>query len=60
MELGAQPSAHWSRHADQLVAELVEGVAQAKAQARPRKQRPHTFSGAVEAIGEGSSHLVSA
>src|SRR5215470_18243863 len=33
-------------------------MAQAIAQARPRKQDPHTADGAVEAIGQGAPHLV--
>ena len=38
--------------------ECVERMAQAQAQASPRKQRAQTLRGAVEAIGEGSPHLV--
>ena len=33
-------------------------MAQAIAQANPRKQGPHTADGAVEAIGQGAPHLV--
>src|SRR5712691_12624105 len=58
MELCAQPLAHWSREADQLVGELVERVAQAVAQARPWKQCPHTAGGAVKTIGESAFHLI--
>ena len=41
----------------QLFREFVERMAQAQAQASPRKQRAHTLRGAVEAIGEGAPHL---
>ena len=58
MELGAQPLAHRGRDADQLVRQFVEGVAQAKAQASPWKQGPHTADGTVKVIGEGTFHLV--
>jgi hypothetical protein len=58
VEFRAQPLAYRGRNADQLVGELVERVAQAGAQARPRKQGPHTADGAVEAIGQGTPHLV--
>jgi hypothetical protein len=53
-----QPLAHGRRQADQLVGELIERVAQAKAQARPGKQRPHTANGTVKAIGEGTLHAI--
>ena len=55
---GAQPLAQRSRKANELVREFVERVAQAKAQARPGKQRLHTLDRAVKAIGEDASHLV--
>ena len=62
---GATGSGTWSAtpgvrrpKADELVGELVERVAQAKAQARPGKQGPHTVGGAVEAIGKGTPYLV--
>src|SRR2546427_3182912 len=58
VELRAYTLAHRGRDADQLVRELVERVAQAGAQRRPRKQGPHTFGGAVEAIGEGTPDTV--
>src|SRR5262244_1912696 len=58
MALRAQALAHRGREAHQLVGELVEGMTQAKAQARPRKQRPHTLGRSVKAIGEGTPHAV--
>jgi hypothetical protein len=58
MELGPQPSAHRSRDADQFVRQLVERVAQAKAQACSWKQGPHTADGTVKAIGEGAFDLI--
>src|SRR5262245_43814191 len=53
---GAQPLAPRSRKANELVREFVERMAQAKAQARPGKQCPHTLDRAVKAIGESPSH----
>src|SRR5262249_26729863 len=41
----------------QLVREVVECGAPAKAQARPRQPGPPTADGAVEALGKGSPHL---
>src|SRR6266568_1507769 len=58
VELRTQPLAHWSRHAHQFARQLIEGVAQAIAQASSWKQRPHTAGGAVKAIGEGALYLV--
>src|SRR5712691_6837168 len=58
VELRAQTLADWSRHAHQFAWEFVEGMAQAVAQARPRKQGPHTLGRAVKAIGEGTPHAV--
>src|SRR4029450_9302365 len=58
MKCGAQTLAQWGCEANQLVGELVEGMAQAIAQTSPRKQGLHTAGGAVEAIGEGALHLV--
>ena len=58
MELRAQSLAHRSRQTHQLARQFVERVAQAKAQASPWEQRPHTAGGAVKAIGEGALHLV--
>jgi hypothetical protein len=50
--LRAEGRAHWRSDSSQLLRELVERVAQAEAETRPRKQGPHTLCGAVEAIGE--------
>jgi hypothetical protein len=58
MELRAQALAHRGREAHQLVGELGECMTQAKAQAPPRKQRPHTLGRAVKAIAEGALPLV--
>src|SRR5712691_465910 len=52
MKLRAQRLAHRGRDRRQFLRELVERVAQAVAQTRPRKQGPHTLHGAVEAIDQ--------
>src|SRR5215467_1054494 len=58
VELGTQPPAHRGRHADQLIWQLVERVAQAKPQSRLWKQGPHTADGTVKAVREGPLYLV--
>src|SRR5262245_37640156 len=58
VELRAPPLAYQGRDADQFARELVESVAQAKAQACPWKQGPHAADGTVKAIGQDTSHLV--
>src|SRR5712692_4976448 len=52
VELRAEGLAHWRSDRSKFLRELVERVAQAKAETRPRKQGPHTLRGALEAIGE--------
>jgi hypothetical protein len=52
MELGAQRLADWRRDGHEFLRKLVECVAQTVPQARPWKQRPQTFGGAVKAIGQ--------
>src|SRR5438132_1298042 len=54
VKLRAQGLADRRRDRYKFLRELVECVAQAVAEARPREQRPHTLGGAVEAISEDS------
>jgi hypothetical protein len=52
VELGAQRLAERGRDGREFLREFEECVAQADAEACPRKQRAHTLGGAVESIGE--------
>jgi len=53
--LGAQGRADRRRDRHQFLRDLVEGVAQAVAEACTREQRPPTADRAVEAIGQDAS-----
>ena len=52
VELRAQRLTHRGRDGRKFARELVDGVAQAVAQARSREERPYTLGGAIEAIDE--------
>jgi hypothetical protein len=58
VELGAQHLADRGRDGRQFLRELDERMAEAVAQAHPRKQGPQTPGGAVEAIGQDASDPV--
>jgi hypothetical protein len=52
MKLRAQSVPDRRRDRRQFLRELVDGVAQAVAEPRPRKQRLQTLDGAVETVGQ--------
>ena len=52
VELRAQGLADRGRARRQFLRELIDGMAQAVAEACPREQRPHTTGRTIEAIGE--------
>jgi hypothetical protein len=52
VELGAERLTERGRDGHEFLREFEERMAQAGAEAHSRKQRPQTFVGAVEAIGE--------
>jgi len=52
VELRAERLAHWRRDCHKFLRELVERVAQAVAEARPRKERADAFDCTVKTIGQ--------
>ena len=58
VELRAECLTDRRRDGREFCGELVDGVAEAVAETRPREQRPHTAGRAVKAIGQDASDSI--